>query len=342
MKRFLGGVFLLAFALGCHSAKTPNYAAIRAHAHNAEAALSSESAASQRMRAKHNSDQNSSLSISSSPQNSQESSNSSISGAQIEGQDSKMGCTWVNATGIAEVTNSMSPAQALALAISDARRISLKKILGVEIRSRDLVFQQSGLKNHDSLIQSLVQTMRQGRILNEKVGQNGYVASSNCPYCQYQASVSDCVKPLTQKSDQNFWVRVSLTKQHLTNNESDQIQVSASTDCSIYLYDQSLDGSISLIAPNDYVSKLHAGPNHTLLYPDPKNADEDGLELIAQIPSGQKMSAETISAIASKQPLPEIIYKIRKKDDYFSLLKRLNASPYDWTDDAQPYFIYAH
>ena len=340
MKRFLGSVALFSFALGCHSAKTPNYAAIGAHAQNAESALSSESRNS--LATNKNANQNSSLSISSSPSNGNTSLNNSPSGAQIEGKDSKMGCTWVNATGIADVTNSMSPAQARALAISDARRISLKKILGVEIRSRDLVFQQSGLKNHDTLIQSLVQTMRQGRILNEKVGQNGYVASASCPYCQYQAAVSDCVKPLTQKSDQNFWVRVSLTKQHLTNNESDQIQVSASTDCSIYLYDQSLDGSISLIAPNDYVSKLHAGPNHTLLYPDPKNADEDGLELIAQIPSGQKMSAETISAIASKQPLPEIIYKIRKKDDYFSLLKRLNASPYDWTDDAQPYFIYAH
>jgi hypothetical protein len=253
-----------------------------------------------------------------------------------------MGCAWVETNGIADVTNSMSPAQALALAVSDARRLALKRILGVKIRSRDLVFQQSGLKGQDSLIQSLVQTMRQGRILNEKIGANGYLPSSSCPYCQYQATVSDCVKPLIRQSDRSFWVRVGLTQQHLTNGGADQIRVSASTDCYVYIYDQSMDGSISLIAPNDYVLKLRAGPQHALLYPDPKNSEEDGLELVAEIPSGQKMSAETISVIASKEPLPQTIYQLKKGDDYFSLLRRINASPYDWTDDAEPYFIYAH
>lgn len=337
MKRgFLIGTLALSLASGCHSAKTPNYAAIRAHARKAEAALpdgSSQPASA----APNTPNQNSSLSLSSASVNDPE-----LSRAKITGQNTKMRCTWVKTQGIAEVTNSMSPAQARALAISDARRIALKKVLGVRIRSRDLVFQQSGLQGQDSLIQSLVQTMRQGRILSEKVGKNDYVPSSSCPYCQYQATVSDCVKPLLHRSDRSFWVRVSLDTQHLTNGESDQIHVFASTDCYVYLYYQGMDGSLSLIAPNDYVSTLEVSPNHSLLYPDPQDAREDGLELVAEIPNGQKMSAETISVIASKEPLPDVLYHLRKNEDYFSLLKKLNASPYDWTDDAQPYFIYAH
>ncbi len=329
---FLSGTLALSFLFGCHAAKSPNYAAIRAHAASAESQLS---------QVAYSQNQTLETVVSCSPVVGPAAEESGVSKAEIQGVDAKMGCTWVHADGIAEVGSSMSPAQALASAISDARRISLKKILGVEIRSRDLVFQQSGLKGQDSLIQSLVQTMRQGRILNEKVGQNGYVPSTSCPYCQYQAAVSDCVKPLAQKSDRSFNVRVGLSKQHLTNGESDQIQISVSTACFIYLYDQSPDGSISLIAPNDYVSNLQAEPSQTLLYPDPKNAQENGLELVAQIPSGQKISAETISVIASREPLPQELYQLQKGDDYFSLLKRLNASPYDWTDDAQPYFIYA-
>ncbi len=325
MKRFLCSVAALSFILGCHAAKTPNYAAIKADAAKAESGLSV---------------QGSSQTVSSGTGQTQFV-DSSLNAA-VTGHSAKMKCTWVKSLGVADVTSSMSPEQAKAMAISEARRMALEKVLGVRIRSRDLVFQQSGLAGRDSMIQSLVQTMRQGRIIDEKIGSNGYVQSSQCPYCRYQAAVSDCVKPFPQHSDRNFWARINLSKQHLVNGAAEEVQVSVSTGCYLYLYDQAMDGSLSLIAPNEYVARLKARPGHSLIYPDPNNPAEEGLSLIAEIPQGETMSAETISVIASKEPLPSTLYQVRKADDYFSLLKRLNASRYDWTDDAEPYFIYAH
>ncbi len=325
MKQFLCFASVLVLVSGCHVAKTPNYAAIKADAAKAESELSVPG---------------SSQTVSSS-QGENQFVDSSLN-AKVTGRSAKMKCTWVQSLGVADVTSSMSPEQAKAMAISEARRMALEKVLGVRIRSRDLVFQQSGLQGRDSMIQSLVQTMRQGRIIDEKVGSNGYVSSSQCPYCRYQAEVSDCVKPFPHHSDRNFWARLNLSKQHLVNGASEEVQVSVSTRCYLYLYDQAMDGSLSLIVPNEYVSRLKARPTHPLIYPDPNNPAEEGLSLVAEIPAGETMSAETISVIASKEPLPSTLYQVRKTDDYFSLLKRLNASNYDWTDDAEPYFIYAH
>ncbi len=326
MKRFLWSAGALIFVFGCHAAKTPNYAAIQADAAKAQSELSVSG---------------SSQTVSSVGQGANHFVDSSLN-AIVTGQSAKMKCTWVKSLGVADVTNSMSPEQAKGAAISEARRMALEKVLGVRIRARDLVFQQSGLAGNDSMIQSLVQTMRQGRIIDEKVGLNGYVQSTQCPYCRYQAAVSDCVKPFPHHSDRNFWVRINLSKQHLVSGEADEIQVSASTHCYIYLYDQGMDGSLSLIAPNEYVARLTAGPSSTTIYPDPNNPAQEGLSLVAEVPKGENMSAETISVIASKESLPLALYQVRKADDYFSLLKRLNASTYDWTDDAEPYFIYAH
>ncbi len=331
MRKFLWAAAALSFILACHAAKTPNYAAIKADAAKAEAELPLGSS----------NIQGSSQTASSFGNGGSNLVDSSLN-AKIVGRSKRMKCTWVESQGVADVTSSMSPEQSKAMAISEARRMALEKVLGVRVRARDLVFQQSGLEGNDSMIQSLVQTMRQGRIIDEKVGKNGYVPSSQCPYCRYQAEVSDCVKPFPRKSDQNFWVRINLSKQHLVSGDSEQVDVSASTRCYVYLYDQAMDGSLSLIVPNDYVSHLRVGPNSPLIYPDPNKPEEEGLALVAEIPPGQKMSAETISVIASKEPLPVTLYQLRKKDDYFSLLKRLNASRYDWTDDAEPYFIYAH
>jgi hypothetical protein len=80
---------------------------------------------------------------------------------------------------------------------------------------------------------------------------------------------------------------------------------------------------------------LRAGD--TFEYPD-EETRKKGVKLIAQLPPGKNVSAETIRVIATTNPLPK-----DKQDPamggFLGLLRRMNAARLDWGDDAEFFTI---
>lgn len=247
------------------------------------------------------------------------------------------GCTWVESTGRVVVGENDTRHQARAAAQEEARKQAMQDLLGVEVKSRLLDFQQEGFKSDASLTESVLQTTRSGRILDERVASEGFLSSEDCKDCRYQVVLQSCIAEASAR-DKDFRVELGLSRQRFVAGDDARISITATRDCYLYLYNVSTDGQTALIVPNDSIPEIKLRAGETYTYPDDE-LRRSGLKLVAELPEGRDVSAETIRVIASRAPLP------RKLGDpafggYLGILRRLHGSAYDWSDDAQAFTIY--
>ena len=250
------------------------------------------------------------------------------------------GCTWLESEGLVTVGEQDSKHQARAAAIDEARKSAMQDFLGVDVKSRFMDFQQEGLRDQASLTESMLQTTRLGRVIDENVLSEGYRDLPGCPACRYAVRLRSCLLPIPDDSDKDFHVDLSLSRSRFLEGDEAKITVSSSRDCWLYLYDVGMDWETGLIAPNEVVPEVRLKAGQSWDYPD-EEAKRRGVRLVAELPKGKDISAETIRVIATKTPLQ------RKLDDpavggYLGILRRLNSSRVDWTDDAEAFTIYKH
>jgi hypothetical protein len=254
------------------------------------------------------------------------------------GKDAVNNCTWLETEGLVRVGDQDSRSQARAAAMAEARKRAMESFLGVDLKQRGLDFQQEGLRDEDQLVESILQTTRRGRVIDEKVLKEGYMDVPGCPACRFRMTLRSCLVPLPTDSDHDFQVELSLSRTRFVDGDEARIKVTATRECYVYLYDVGVDGETSLVVPNEIVPEVRLKAGETFEYPD-ADARKRGVKLVAQLPEGKSVSAETIRLIATKVPLS----KDRQSPamgGYMGLLRRLNASRLDWTEDVQAFTIY--
>jgi len=253
------------------------------------------------------------------------------------------GCTWVAGEATVSVGEQDTRHQTRAAAIEQARAAAVQDFLGVDIRSRLLDFQQEGLRRDAHLTESILQTTRNGRVLKETILKEGYRDAPDCPGCRYAVSLKDCVVPRLPESDKDFRVEVGVSRTRFVVGDTAQITITATRDCSVYLYDVYDLGTVAktaLVVPNAMLARktLRAGESWT--YPD-EDAHRAGIkDLEAELPDpADEVSAETIRVIASKAALPPSVYD-PTVGGWFGVMQRLNREKVEWTDDAEAFTIY--
>jgi hypothetical protein len=252
------------------------------------------------------------------------------------------GCTWVSGEAVVTVGDQDTRHQARAAAIEQARAAAVQDFLGVDVRSRLLDFEQEGLRRQERLTESLLQTTRNGRILKEQLLSEGYRDAPDCPGCRYAVALKDCVVPRPEESDKNFRVELGLSRTRFVQGDPAKITVTATRDCTVYLYDLydlGTDAKTALIVPNAAVPQKTLKAGETWTYPD-ADAAQAGVSLAAQLPDAKDdVSAETIRVVASKAPLPASVYD-PTDGGWFGVMRRLNREKVEWTDDAAAFTIY--
>ncbi len=256
------------------------------------------------------------------------------------GRDSVNNCDWFETEATVGVSNDETRAQARAAAQSEARKRAMESFLGVTIEENTLDWQQESLRNQGTLIDSMLKTTRNGRVIDEKVVVESYVDAPGCPGCQYHIQLRSCLVPVPSGSDRDFHVELELPRTTFAEGDEARIKVHAFKECYVYVYDVGMDGETSLIVPNEYVNEIHLKGGESFEYPS-DDVHRRGIKLVAALPEGKDVSAETIRLVATKEPLPK-----DRQDPamggYMSLLRRLNASSIDWTDTAGAFTIYKH
>ena len=259
---------------------------------------------------------------------------------KILGKDSE-GCTWVEGEATVVVGDQDTTAQARAAAIEQARAAAVQDFLGVDVNSKFMDFQQEGLRSDAHLVESILQTTRNGRIIKEKLGDHGYKDAPDCPSCRYHVSLQACVLPMASDRDKDFHVELQLSRVRFVQGDEAKLTITATRDCSIYLYDVydlAADNKTALVVPNEAVPAKTMKAGETWEYPD-EDAKKRGVRLVAELPNkNDKISAETIMVVATKTPLSADVYD-PKDGGYLGVFRRLHHSRTEWAEDAAAYTI---
>ena len=259
---------------------------------------------------------------------------------KVLGKDPE-GCTWVEGEATVVVGDQDTTAQARAAAIEQARAAAVQDFLGVDINSKFMDFQQEGLRHDSHLIESILQTTRNGRIIKENVGTQGYKDGPDCPACRYHLELKACVLPLDSDRDKDFRVELQLSRVHFVQGDEAKLTITATRDCSVYLYDiydLARDNKTALVVPNQAVPSKVLKAGEAWEYPDDE-ARKAGVRLVAELPNkDDSISAETIRVVATKTPLPAAVYD-PKDGGYLGVLQRLHHSKMQWCEDAAAYTI---
>ena len=252
------------------------------------------------------------------------------------------GCTWLEGEASVVVGDQDTRAQARAAAVEQARAAAVQDFLGVDVKSKFMDFEQEGLRHDAHLVESILQTTRNGRIIKEKIESEGYRDVEGCPGCRYAVKLKACVLPRDPHADPDFRVEMQISRSRFVQGDEAKVTVTATRDCSVYLYDVydlGTQDKTALVVPNEAVPSQTLKAGETWTYPD-DDAVRRGVKLVAQLPSpNDDVSAETIRVVATKTPLPQRIYD-PTDGGYMGVLRRLNRSHVEWAEDAEAYTIY--
>ncbi|MFA6004075.1 MAG: DUF4384 domain-containing protein [Elusimicrobiota bacterium] len=260
------------------------------------------------------------------------------------GAKDSAGCVWVSAEATVPVGENESRSQARAAALEKARDSAMRGLLGVDVDQRSLDFQQEGLRGQTNLIENILRTTRRGCILNEQVSAEAYRDLGECRQCAFFVSLRACIKERAADADRDFRVELSLSRDRFVENDEAKFSATVSRDAYLYVFDVGMDGETSLIVPNETVPQVQVRAGAAWEYPD-QAAAQRGLRLVAQLPEPKdgagkpSVSAEVLRVIATKIPLPAATVD-PVKVGYMGVLQRLNASAYEWTEDAAAFTIY--
>ncbi len=232
-------------------------------------------------------------------------------------------------------------AQARAAAVEQARAAAVQDFLGVDVNSKFMDFQQEGLRSDAHLVESILQTTRNGRIIKEKLGDHGFKDGPGCPSCRYHVSLQACVLPQDSDRDKDFRVELQLSRVRFVQGDEAKLTITATRDCSVYLYDVydlARDNKTALVVPNAAVPSKALKAGETWEYPD-EDAKKRGVRLVAELPKKtDDVSAETILVVATKTPLPAAVYD-PADGGYLGVFRRLHHSLTEWAEDAAAYTI---
>jgi hypothetical protein len=252
------------------------------------------------------------------------------------------GCTWVVGESTVVVGEQDTPAQARASAVAQAEGAAVQDFLGVDIKSSHLDFQQEGLRRDAHLVENLLQTTRNGRIINEKLIERGYKNGPDCSDCRYHVLLEACVLPIAADRDKDFRVEVVLSRDRFVQGDEAKITVTATRDSTVYLYDVydlAAENKTALVVPNEAVASKSLKAGEVWEYPDDE-AKARGVRLVAQLPKkDDEVSAETIIAVATRSPLAASVYD-PTDGGYRGVLRRLHRSRTEWAEDSAAFTIY--
>lgn len=246
-------------------------------------------------------------------------------GVKILDKD-KAGCTWVEAAAQVDFGERDTKHQALAQAVARARTLAMNRFLGVNLRHQTLDFQQEGLKGEAGLTQSLLRVTQLGRVLKEKVVREGLEDAEGCRGCRYGACIRVCIVPQDEQSDKGFRVELTLNRKAFEDGDEAFFAATPTRDAHVYVFNVDMQGDASLIVPNEWAPESLVKAGETLTYPTDELKRKFGARIVAQLPPGEDVSAETIHVIASRQPLPPTLLEVPLADKIEKLTaKRVGA-----------------
>jgi hypothetical protein len=246
----------------------------------------------------------------------------------------------VTAEGLVIVGDDMTPGQAKASALNNARRTALEKATGLEVHGSSTVY-------NFQLINDLVMISTRGLIVKEKVLESRCQIKDDQIYCI--SKIEAAVKPLNLERRGDFAVtKVTVNRpdkkeavKSLVFQCLDEIDIHATTNYDAYLNIFSVDqnGNILKLYPNEFCSFEKTRAGKELIFPEAAQR-KNGLRLKVRTPKGINKAVESVLIVATKDKVEFLRDKTIENRTVTDLIRELSdLDPSLWAEKTVGYEV---
>ena len=205
---------------------------------------------------------------------------------------------WVTAEGIAPIEN-VTKAQARKMAIDNARREAVEKVVGVDVLSETMVINYN-------VSSDVVRTIPYGKvigveILSEEVELIPPKNTGEVPFLAYKVKIRANVAKEKGRPDSFFRLDASLNRTVFKEGDSIEIKVTPSRDCYVHIFNILENEKVLVLFPNRFRRDGFVKANTTLVFPD-DNDRRRGITLEAFVDEGKDKVDEIFQILALKEP----------------------------------------
>ena len=210
---------------------------------------------------------------------------------------------WFNGRGVVTLAN-ITPEEAYQRALDLARNDALSKA-GEEIIGLSSRLIQEGTSNdaYDQFIQ-FTQRITRGKILEEVIIKNGIelqqISNTGVTRSNYVVEINARVSPEIGKSDPDFNMEISLNKSVYSSGELLYVELTASKDCYVTIFNLHSNDSLQVVYPN-YINKdnrLYSGSARII------PSKDDSWKITVRIANERNIDQESLFVVGTKEKNP--------------------------------------
>jgi len=218
-----------------------------------------------------------------------------LSNNPVFSQDSE----WVTVNGIAPIEN-VTKNEARKMAIANARREAVEKVVGVDILSETMVinYHVSG---------DVIRTIPHGKVIGQKIIKEEIELipakdKGEAPYLAYKVTMRANVIKEKGQIDVFFRLEAELNRTVFKEGDLIEIRVTPSRDCYLSIFNILEDETAIILFPNRFKQNNFVKANTSFAFPDDMDRKR-GITLEAFLGEGKEKVDEIIHILALKEPL---------------------------------------
>jgi len=206
---------------------------------------------------------------------------------------------WVTVEGTASLEN-ITKVEARRMAIDNARRNAIERVVGVDLISETLVI-------NNRVSGDIVCIIPHGRIIDEEILQENVELSPSiektaAQYINYKVKMRILVAKEQGKADPFFSVKAEINRNVFKAGDQIELRITPTKDAYISVFNILEDETALIIVPNRFRKNNFVRANSTLVFPD-ENDIKRGITLEAFIGEGKRDTKEMFHIIALKEPM---------------------------------------
>jgi hypothetical protein len=206
---------------------------------------------------------------------------------------------WVTVEGIAPIEN-VTKSQARKIAIDNARREAVERVVGVDVLSETMVinYNVSG---------DVVRSIPHGKvidieILKEDIELIPPEKPGDAPFLAYKVTIKANVAKEKGRPDAFFRLDAQTNRSVFKEGDRIEIRVTPSRDCYVNIFNILEDETVLILFPNRFNRNSFVKANSTLVFPDAADRQR-GITLEAYVGEGKEKVDEMFQILAFREPL---------------------------------------
>ena len=206
---------------------------------------------------------------------------------------------WVRVEGYASLEN-VTKQEARTMAINDALRVAIEKVVGVEILSETMVI-------NNEVSGDVICTLPYGKVLDQEILKEDVILvpskdNGGAPLLTYKVNMKVRVAKEQGKVDPFFRVKADINRKVFKEGDHIEIRITPTKDAYITVFNLLEDQKVLILIPNRFRKNNYVKANSTFIFPNTGDRQK-GVTLEAFTGDGKTETREMFHILALKEPL---------------------------------------